>query len=125
MDLSLDIMEVKNGFDLHYQTTGGLNKVPIEIECTFEGPGEWETDRDVILVDNGQSAILKSGYGIFHRGDEGMSIGPGSGVHRHWEMRNSEPDVNSFRVLVTLQTPVDYTLEIRFGTWSVASNQII
>ena len=125
IDLTLDIVEVENGFNLHYTTEGGLDRVPIEIECTFEGPGEWETHDNVLQVDNGQSAILKSGYGTFHNGNEGITIGPGSGVHRDWNMRNSEPDHDSFRVLITLQTPVDYTLEVRYGTWSMASKQLI
>jgi hypothetical protein len=125
IDLALDIVEVEKGFDLHYTTTGGLDRVPIEIECTFEGPGEWETDDTVVRVDNGDSAILKSGYGTFHNGSEGLTIGPGAGVHRHWEMRNSDPDSGSFRALITLQTPVDYTLEIRYGTWSLASKNLI
>lgn len=125
IDLNLDIVEVENGFNLHYTTEGGLDRVPIEIECTFEGPGEWETNDNVLQVANGQTAILKSGYGTFHNGNEGITIGPGSGVHRHWAMRNSEPDTDSFRVLITLQTPVDHTLEIRYGTWSLASKDLI
>jgi hypothetical protein len=81
LDLSLGIVEVKNGFDLRYKTDGGLDRVPIEIECTFEGPGEWETRDNVLQVNNGQSAILKSGYGTFHNGNEGITVGPGSGAH--------------------------------------------
>ncbi|MBT4137490.1 MAG: hypothetical protein HOE48_06215 [Candidatus Latescibacteria bacterium] len=125
MDLRLDIVEVENGFNLQYKTDGGLDRVPIEIECTFEGPGEWETHDNVLQVENGQSAILKSGYGTFHNGNEGIAIGPGSGIHRDWNMRGSDPDNDSFRVLITLQTPVDFTFEIRYGTWSLASKQLI
>jgi hypothetical protein len=125
IDLTLDIVEVEKGFDLHYTTQGGLDRVPIEIECTFEGPGEWETQDNVLQVDNGQSAILKLGYGTFHSGTEGITIGPGAGIHRHWDMRNSEPDKESFRVLITLQTPVDHTLKIRYGTWSLSAQQLI
>jgi hypothetical protein len=124
IDLTLDIVEVANGFDLCYKTTGGLDRVPIEIECTFEGPGEWETNDNVLQVNNGQSAILKSGYGTFHSGIEGITIGPGAGIHRDWNMRGSEPDTDSFRVIITLQTPVDHTLKIRYGTWSLASQQL-
>lgn len=125
IDLTLDIVEVEDGFNLHYKTEGGLDRVPIEIECTFEGPGEWETNDNVLQVNNGQSAILKSGYGTFHNGNEGITIGPGSGVHQDWNMRGSEPDHDSFRVLITLQTPVDFTLEVRYGTWSMAAQKLI
>ncbi len=125
IDLILELTEVEGGFDLHYRTNGGLDRVPIEIEIALEAPGQWETDNQIIPVQNGQSSILKSGTGIFHRGSEAISIGPGSGVHRNWAMRNSEPADGQFRVLVTLQTPVDHTLEIRYGTWSIASSSLI
>ena len=59
------------------------------------------------------------------RNDEGIAIGPGSGVHRHWQMRASEPDLDSFRVLIELQTPIDHTLEIRYGTWSLATGGLL
>jgi hypothetical protein len=125
IDLTVELTEVDKGFDLCYTTEGGLDRVPVEIEFAFEAPGDWETANQVIPVSNGQSSILKSGMGIFHRGSEGISINPGSGVHRHWDMRNSEPSDDRFRVLVTLQTPVDHTIEIRYGTWSVASNSLV
>jgi hypothetical protein len=121
----LKITEVESDFDLRYRTDGGLDRVPIEIEFEIEAQGEWEAENQVIPVDNGQSSILKSGTGIFHRGNEGISIDPGSDGHRHWNMRNSEPSDYRFRVLVTLQTQVDHTVEIRYGTWSVASNTLI
>jgi len=125
MDQTLDIVEVENGFDLHLTSQGGLDRVPFEIECTFEGPGEWENDGTVLQVANGQTAILKSGYGTFRRSDEGIAIGPGSGEHRQWQMRGSDPDTESFRVLITLQTPVDHTLAIRYGTWSLATGGLL
>lgn len=118
MDHILDIREVDGGFDLRIRTQGGLDRITYQIECCFEGPGEWETSDQVTRVDNGQTAILKSGHGIFHRGEHGISIGPGSNVHRMWQMRNTEPEPDSFRVLVTLQTPIDRILEIRCGRWS-------
>lgn len=125
IDLILDIVDVENGFDLHYRTEGGLDRVPIEVEFAFEAPGHWETDHQVTPVENGQSSILKSGFGIFHRGSEAVSIGPGSDDHRHWSLRNSDPAEDRFRVLVALTTPVDHKLEIRYGTWSVATKSLI
>ena len=125
IDLLLDICEEDNGFDLRLKTEGGLDRVPIEIECTFEGPGEWETDNQVIQVENGQTAILKSNFGTFHSRQEGIRIGPGSGAHRTWQMRSSDPDLGSFRVLITLQTPVDHAFEIRYGEWSLATGELL
>ena len=124
-DILLDIREVQRGFDLHLQTEGALDRIAFQIECCFEGPGEWETDGQVIRVNNGQTAILKSGYGIFHRGEYGIRIGPGSVAHRMWQMRGSEPEPDSFRVLVTLQTPIDCAFEIRYGTWSTATSGLL
>ena len=125
IDLILEIVEVENGFDLRYRTEGGLDRVPIEIEFAFEAPGHWETDHQVTPISNGQSSILKSGIGIFHRGSEGVSIGPGSDRHRSWSMRNSDPSTEQFRVLIALQTPVEHTIELRYGTWSIASKSLI
>jgi len=42
-----------------------------------------------------------------------------------WQMRGTEPEPDSFRVLITLQTPVDRVLEIRYGRWSPASGELL
>jgi hypothetical protein len=125
MDQVLDIREVEGGFDLRVRTQGGLDRVTCQIECCFEGPGEWETADQVIQVDNGQTTILKSGHGIFHRGDHGISVGPGGDAHRMWQMRGTEPEPDSFRVLLTFRTPIDQVLEIRYGRWSPATKGLL
>lgn len=124
LDQTLDIREVPGGFDLHLRTAGGLDRVTFQIECCFAGPGEWETADLVSQVAGGQTAILKAGHGIFRRGEDAISIGPGAAAHRMWQMRGTEPEPESFRVLITLQTPVDHTLEIRCGRWSPATGAI-
>jgi hypothetical protein len=121
MNQVLKITEVKNGFDLHLRTEGGLDRVPFQVEFCFDGPGEWETDGQVARVTGGQTAILKSGYGVFRRGSDAIRIGPGEAAHRMWEMRDTQIDTERFRVLVTLETPVDRIIEIRYGTWSPAT----
>ena len=123
-DILLDIREVDRGFDLRLKTEDALDRVTFQIECCFEGPGEWETDGQVIQVSNGQTAILKSGYGVFHRSAHGIRIGPGAIAHRMWQMRGSEPAPDTFRVLVTLQTPIDRVFEIRYGIWSTATGSL-
>jgi len=125
MDIILEIREAPSGFDLHVQTTGGMDRILFQIECCFDGPGEWETDTQVTQVENGQTVILKKGYGTFRRGRHGIRIGPGSIAHRVYAMRNSEPEPDSFRVLVTLQTPVDRVFEIRYGAWSAATGKLV
>ncbi|CAN5493810.1 hypothetical protein BH10PLA1_BH10PLA1_00980 [soil metagenome] len=125
LNQTIDIVEVENGLDLRLKSEGGLDRVPMEIECAFDGPGEWETDGSVVQAINGQSAILKSGTGVFRRGDQAISIGPGGDVHRDWNMRESHPTKDVFRVLITFQTPFDRTLEIRYGTWSLATRGLV
>lgn len=124
LDQTLDIREVPGGFDLHLRTEGGLDRITFQIECCFSGPGEWETADQVIPVADGQTAILKAGHGIFRRGDDAISIGPGHIAHRMWQMRGTELEPDSFRVLITLQTPIDRVLEIRYGKWSIATGGI-
>jgi len=124
-DIVLEVREVGCGFHLHLKTEDALDRVAFQIECSFEGPGEWETDRQVIRVSNGQSAILKSGYGIFRRGEHGIRIGPGAIAHRMVQMRGSALDPDSFRVLVHLKTPIDRILEVRYGTWSTAAGGLL
>jgi hypothetical protein len=124
LDQTLDIREVPGGFDLHLRTAGGLDRITFQIECCFAGPGEWETADQVMAVGAGQTAILKAGWGTFRRGDDAISIGPGGEAHRMWQMRGTEPEPDAFRVLITLQTPIDRTLEIRYGRWSPATGGI-
>jgi hypothetical protein len=42
-----------------------------------------------------------------------------------WEMRDTQIDADSFRVLITLETPADRVFEIRYGTWSPATGGIV
>lgn len=125
MDIILDIRDAPGGFDLHVRTEGSMDRIMFQIECCFEGPGEWETDGQVAIMENGQTAILKAGHGTFHRGRHGIRIGPGAITHRVWHMRNTEPEPDTFRVLVTLETPVDRHLEVRYGAWSPATGEIV
>lgn len=125
MDIVVDIEEVESGFDLRLRTFDGLQGVTFQVECCFEGPGEWETQDQVIKVAAGQTAILKSGYGTFHRGDFGISVGPGGAGHRMWHMRGTDPEPGFFRVLISLVAPLDHTIRLRYGRWSPASSQLV
>lgn len=125
LDLTLDIVEVTGGFDLHLRSTGGVDRITCQIECCFIGPGEWETADQVLAVDNGQTAILKRGSGRFSRGADAITIGPGAAVHRMWQMRGTEPEPGRFRVLITLQTPLDHPFQIRFGHPDPLTNGVL
>jgi len=127
-DVTLDVHEVVGevvgGFDLRVQTHGALDRIIFQIECCFAGPGEWETEGQVTQVGDGQTSLLKRGYGVFRRGEWAIRIGPGASAHRMWQMRGSEPEPDSFRVIIALETPVDHILEVRCGRWSMATNEI-
>lgn len=118
MDIVLEVMEVQPGeFNLGLKTEGGLDGVLFQVELCFQGPGYWETQDQVSAVTNGQTAILKRGYGIFHRDTHAVKVGPGGMVHRDWHMRGTEPEPETFRVLLPLTAPMDHSVTIRCGRW--------
>jgi hypothetical protein len=124
IDIWMDIDKVDSGFDLHARTECEMDRITFQIEVCFRGPGEWENAGQVIQVADGQTAILKEGYGIFHTGNYGFSIGPGAAAHRMWNMRAATAGPG-FRVLMTFEAPMDHRLEIRYGVWSSATNELL
>ena len=122
--MTLDITEVDGGFDLHFRTEGGLDRVMFDIECYFGTPGEWETDTEVMPV-SGQAVIMKSGYGVFRSGSYGIKVGPGIAEHRMWGMRGWDGGGGVFKVRLLPLSPVDHTLEIRYGMWSMTEDALV
>lgn len=120
MGMTLSVTEVADGFDLALKTLEGLPGASLQIECCFSGPGIWETDHTSFNVENGQTALLKTGEGIFHHEGWGISVGPGSAAHRIRAMRGTEPESGTFRVLLAYVTPAEPVVRIRFGRWSAA-----
>ena len=125
MSMDLGIEEVVGGFNLRITTSKGLDRVPLQIECDFVPGGEVDFESGAIQGFEGGTVFLKSGYAIYHIGNDGISVGPGAYFHRMWQMRNSEPASEAFRILITLLTPVDRVLEVRCGTWSSAMEKIL
>jgi hypothetical protein len=124
IDMWLDIDKVDDGFDLRVRTECEMDRITFQVEFCFRGPGEWETDEQVIQVTDGQTAILKQGYGIFHTKTHGFRIGPGAAAHRMWQMRAAQAGPG-FRVLMTFEAPVDHRFEIRYGLWSGATHELL
>ena len=122
LEVALDIAEVVGGFDLHWRTTGGVDGVPCQIECVFTPSGIFETETALVEGAVGQTAFLKSGYGIYRVGADAILIGPGAFAHAMWKMLNSEVDTGGYRVLIAFMAPVEHTLEIRCGRWSDAAD---
>ena len=121
LEVDLEITEVENGFDLRLKTAGGCDKVPFQVELVFGPGGEFETSDALVQGQSGSTAFLKSGYGVYRVGRDGVSVGPGQCDHRMWQMRNSEIDSQGFRVLITLTAPVERVVELRVGQWSAVS----
>jgi hypothetical protein len=125
LEVELHIREVEGGFDLKVQTAGGVDGVPLQIECDFASGGECELDSGVVQGTAGNAVFLKEGYATYRVGGDAIAVGPGCLAHRMWAMRNSEIDDGAFRVLITLLTPVDRVLEIRAGAWSAVEERLI
>ena len=125
LEVELKIVEVEGGFDLHIKSLGGLDPVPFQIECVFAPGGELETDSAVVEGKVGNTVFLREGRAVYRVGSDAISIGPGEARHLMWQMRNSEPSPEGFRVLITSMTPIDRVLEIRCGDWSWGEGDIV
>ncbi len=113
LELQLETVPVTNGFDLQIVSTGGVDGVPLQLECLFSPGGVLELDSGLLRAERGGTAFLKAGFATYRIEAEAISVGPGNLQHRMWSMRNSEPEPDCFRLLIALMTPVDWTLEIR------------
>ena len=73
-------------------------------------------------VENGQSILLQTGSGVFHKGTSGIRIGPGIAEHR---LRNLRQETDAFRVQMAFKSPVDHTFELRYGRWSTGTFDLV
>jgi hypothetical protein len=110
---TLTARHVELGFDLHYQTLNGLDRVTAQIAFDFPPGGVWETPDTCLKPHTGQTIFLKQGYGAMRYGDDVIEIGPGADAHRMWAMRDAEPAPQHVRVLMTFITPIAHTFAIR------------
>jgi len=101
------------GFDLHFRTLDGLERVAVQIALDFPPGGVWETADTRIKPAAGQAIFLKQGYGVMRYGNDAIEIGPGAAGHGMWQMREAEPAPNHVRVLLTFLTPVDHAFTMR------------
>jgi hypothetical protein len=122
VDVRID--EVEGGFDLT-ATAEAYDKVPFQIACDFVPGGELDMGSGAVQGRAGEVALLKSGYAIYHVGNDAISVGPGTYGHRMWQMRGSEAAPGLYRVLITAVSPVNQTVEIRYGQWSTATESIV
>jgi hypothetical protein len=122
--MTMDVREVEGGFDVTFSAEGGMDRVMFDIECYFGSPGVWETD-ELLMNANSEAVILKSGYGVYRNGDHGISVGPGLAQHENWAMRGWDGTGPAFRVRMTPLSPVNHTVELRYGIWSVGEKRLI
>jgi hypothetical protein len=110
---TLRVSEIENGFDLHYQTLDGMDRVTSQIMLDFPPGGVWESQDSSFQPQAGQVIILKQGMGRMRYGNDVIEIGPGAYAHSMWAMRHSEPAAGHVRVLFTFTTPVEHHFTIR------------
>ena len=125
LEVALEIERVEGGYDLTVKTSGGLDRVPFQVEFTLAPGGELETEGVLIEGKAGNSAFLKAGHAVYRVGEDVISFGPGEMRHRMWRMHNAEAAPECFRVLVALMTPVERKVEIRCGRWSWVEERIV
>ena len=123
--MELEVVEVDSGFDLTVRTSGGIDRVPLQIEFDFVPGGELFVEGAAMKSGSGQVVLLESGYGLYRVGQDAVRIGPGNRAHRTWEMRGSETAPEAFRVLIPHLTHVDETIEIRYGVYAEGTGDLL
>ena len=106
------------GFHLRVTTSGGVDGVPLQIELLFEPGGTVEVEGAILEAHAGTTLFLKGGEAVYRVGDDEITVGPGQCAHTMWKMHNSPDAPDAFRLLISLLSPVDYTLHIRTGRFS-------
>ncbi len=106
------------GFALRVTTSGGVDGVPLQIELLFEPGGTVEVEGAILEAHAGTTLFLKGGEAVYRVGDDEITVGPGHCAHTMWKMHNSPDAPDAFRLLISLLSPVDYTLHIRTGRFS-------
>jgi len=112
---TLQISEVPGGFDLHYRTLSGLDRVCTQVTFDFAPGGVWETADTACRPRAGDELFLRQGVGRMIYGTDVIEIGPGTAGHRMWQMRDSELAPHYVRVTIALVTPIDQVFRIRLG----------
>lgn len=120
LGLSADIVRRDRAIAVTLRSHGGLDRFPVQVELSFNGPGEWIAPGLIIQADAGGAVQLQEGSGIFRRGDHAIRIQAQGGGHRWWQLPQLDADRDGFRVLINLTTPVDQTILITPGRWSPA-----
>ncbi len=125
LEMRLKIQEADGGFDLNVWTSEPFDEIPVQIAFDFSPGGVFDFENGAIQGLANETFFLKQGTGIYHVGQDAISISPGCYAHRMWQMRNSEAVEGDFRVLLTMVTPVDQSVAIRYGQWDEANMALV
>lgn len=117
---TLDIVRVGEAFHLHLTTQAGYDRIPVQVELSFNGPGFWHAPDLVVEAQAGSSIHLRRGSGLFRRGANAIRVDGGGDAHRWWQIPQLAADSDGFRVVLNLATPVDTTIVLTPGRWSPA-----
>lgn len=98
---------------MRYFTTGGLDKVAVQIAFDFPPGGLWESGDSMLKPVAGQVLFLKRGTGRMRYGLDVIEIAGGAHAHAMWAMRDSESAPDHVRVLLTFLTPVDHCVQVK------------
>ena len=77
--------------------------------------GTMEVEQAIVEAHAGTTMFLKGGNAVYRVGDDEITVGPGHCAHTMWKMHNSPGAPESFRLLVSLLSPVDHTLRLQTG----------
>lgn len=120
LGLSAEIVRREDVIAVTLRSHGGLDRIPVQVELSFNGPGEWIVPGHILRAEAGGAVQLQDGAGIFRRGDHAIRVQAQGGAHRWWQLPQLDADHEGFRVLVNLCTPVDHTILLTPGRWSPA-----
>lgn len=111
-----DSTESDSGFELHYRTTDGLDRITCQIALDFPVGAIWETSDTQLKPVAGQVIFLKQGWGQMRFNNDVIRIDLGNSsemaAHNTWTMREAETAPNHVRILLTMVTPADFQWRI-------------
>lgn len=123
--LSLCLTVVREGGDFVLRITSDSNydRVPAQVELSFDAGGVWRVPGCAMRAAAGGSAQLRSGHGLYHKGGNAVRVAVDAPAEAHtwWEISHLAGDHDGFRVLLNLQTPLDCTIRLTPGLWSPAT----
>jgi len=110
----LTLTEVKDGFDLHYYTLTGADRLPTHIAFDFPVGGLWETEDAAFRPQSRQTINLRQGYGRMWYNEDAIEICPHGGTPLYWTVRDPEPVNEGYvRVVLTLFMPMAFSFGLR------------